>query len=83
MREGSVIEDVDSKPTIGGGVRDVYGEDAATEEQFVTPWSLSVARWETNDLLFYSNIYALQISLSFIFINNVYVPMISMSLFPL
>lgn len=44
MREGSVIDDVDSKPTIGGGVQDVYGEDAATEEQFVTPWSLSVAR---------------------------------------
>ncbi|KAG6665214.1 hypothetical protein I3843_02G123900 [Carya illinoinensis] len=43
MREGSVIDDVDSKPTIGGGVQDVYGEDAATEEQFVTPWSLSVA----------------------------------------
>jgi hypothetical protein len=28
----------------GGGVEDAYGEDRATEEQQVTPWSLSVAR---------------------------------------
>ncbi|CAM0957449.1 unnamed protein product [Alopecurus aequalis] len=27
----------------GGGVGDAYGEDRATEEQFVTPWSFSVA----------------------------------------
>jgi len=27
----------------GGGVEDVYGEDRATEEQLVTPWSFSVA----------------------------------------
>ncbi|KAL1293012.1 hypothetical protein HN51_053589 [Arachis hypogaea] len=27
----------------GGGVKDVYGEDRATEDQFVTPWSVSVA----------------------------------------
>lgn len=45
MREGSsVIADVDSKTTVGGGVQDVYGEDSATDEQFVTPWSVSVAR---------------------------------------
>ncbi|XP_059456373.1 NADP-dependent malic enzyme [Corylus avellana] len=44
MREGSaVIADVDSKPMVGGGVQDVYGEDTATEDQFVTPWSVSVA----------------------------------------
>lgn len=44
MREGSsVIADVDSKSTVGGGVQDVYGEDTATEDHFVTPWSVSVA----------------------------------------
>lgn len=45
MREGSsAIADVESKPTVGGEVPDEYGEDAATEEEFVTPWCLSVAR---------------------------------------
>ncbi|WVZ96837.1 hypothetical protein U9M48_042420 [Paspalum notatum var. saurae] len=29
--------------TAGGGVEDAYGEDRATEEQLVTPWSFSVA----------------------------------------
>ncbi|XP_047044625.1 NADP-dependent malic enzyme, chloroplastic-like isoform X2 [Lolium rigidum] len=28
---------------VGGGVSDVYGEDRATEEQLITPWSFSVA----------------------------------------
>lgn len=31
----------------GGGVRDLYGEDSATEEQLITPWSFSVARYIT------------------------------------
>jgi len=39
----TLIDDVDSKPTVAGGVQDVYGEDSATEDQFVTPWSVSVA----------------------------------------
>ncbi|WJX86248.1 NADP-dependent malic enzyme 4, chloroplastic [Trifolium repens] len=39
----STVSDIDDNPTIGGGVRDVYGEDRATEDQFVTPWSVSVA----------------------------------------
>ncbi|KAF7843397.1 ABC transporter G family member 36 [Senna tora] len=34
---------VDSNPTVAGGVRDVYGEDKATEDQLVTPWIVSVA----------------------------------------
>lgn len=29
--------------TVSGGVEDVYGEDSATEDQAVTPWSVSVA----------------------------------------
>ncbi|GJM94818.1 hypothetical protein PR202_ga11497 [Eleusine coracana subsp. coracana] len=32
----------------GGGVEDAYGEDRATEEQLVTPWSFSVASKERN-----------------------------------
>ncbi|GAB4854331.1 NADP-dependent malic enzyme, variant 2 [Ancistrocladus abbreviatus] len=28
---------------VAGGVRDVYGEDSATEDQFITPWTFSVA----------------------------------------
>ncbi|KAL7603858.1 NADP-dependent malic enzyme, chloroplastic isoform X1 [Lactuca sativa] len=28
---------------VGGGVEDAYGEDTATDEQFDTPWSVSVA----------------------------------------
>jgi hypothetical protein len=41
----SSVIDVDSKSTVApGGPHDVYGEDAATEEQVVTPWFVSVAR---------------------------------------
>lgn len=35
---------MDPKATVGGGVEDAYGEDRATEEQLVTPWTFSVAR---------------------------------------
>lgn len=31
------------KHAMGGGVRDVYGEDSATEDQSITPWSRNVA----------------------------------------
>ncbi|CAI0474726.1 unnamed protein product [Linum tenue] len=37
----SLVEE--SQPTVVGGIRDAYGEDTATEDQPVTPWSLSVA----------------------------------------
>jgi len=37
-----VIE-VEPKFIVGGGVQDVYGEDSATEDQLLTPWSFSVA----------------------------------------
>ncbi|ONK79087.1 uncharacterized protein A4U43_C01F2810 [Asparagus officinalis] len=40
--EASVL-DLDSKSAVGGGVEDIYGEDRATEEQLVTPWTVSVA----------------------------------------
>lgn len=35
---------VDNKSTVGGGVEDAYGEDCATEDHIITPWSVSVAR---------------------------------------
>ncbi|KAI3935817.1 hypothetical protein MKX01_033001 [Papaver californicum] len=38
------IKEIDSKSTIvSGGVQDFYGEDQATEDQLVTPWTTSVA----------------------------------------
>ena len=44
MRDAAPLSGVDSKTTVGGGVEDVYGEDSATEEQSMTPWTVSVAR---------------------------------------
>jgi malate dehydrogenase (oxaloacetate-decarboxylating)(NADP+) len=38
------VLDMDDSATVGGGVEDTYGEDQATEEQLVTPWTVSVAR---------------------------------------
>ncbi|KAK9983056.1 hypothetical protein SO802_032581 [Lithocarpus litseifolius] len=38
----SVVEE-EGKAGFGGGVEDVYGEDSATEDQLVTPWTISVA----------------------------------------
>ncbi|KAM0980761.1 hypothetical protein COP2_014298 [Malus domestica] len=38
----STVE-INPKSTIDGGVDDVYGEDTATEDQLVTPWTYSVA----------------------------------------
>ncbi|GFZ08589.1 NADP-malic enzyme 4 [Actinidia rufa] len=37
---GAVMED---KCIVGGGVQDAYGEDSATEDQPVTPCTVSVA----------------------------------------
>lgn len=43
-REGASVIDVDSESTVGGGVEEAYVEDRATEDHFVTPWTVSVAR---------------------------------------
>uniref|UniRef100_A0A6M2EKC8 Malic enzyme n=1 Tax=Populus davidiana TaxID=266767 RepID=A0A6M2EKC8_9ROSI len=43
MRDGASVLDMDPKSTVGGGVEDVYGEDRATEDVLVTPWTISVA----------------------------------------
>lgn len=45
VKDTAAVEMVDPKSTVGGGVKDVYGEDTATEEQLVTPWAASVARY--------------------------------------
>ncbi|PIA60715.1 hypothetical protein AQUCO_00300317v1 [Aquilegia coerulea] len=37
------VLDMDGKTAVHGGVEDVYGEDHATEDQCVTPWTISVA----------------------------------------
>ncbi|KAL0921019.1 hypothetical protein M5K25_008045 [Dendrobium thyrsiflorum] len=44
--EGDSVLDLDPKSGVAGGVQDVYGEDQATEEHFITPWTVSVARGE-------------------------------------
>ncbi|CAJ2643205.1 unnamed protein product [Trifolium pratense] len=33
--------------SVGGGVKDHYGEDSATEDQLITPWNFSVASGHT------------------------------------
>ncbi|XP_059657143.1 NADP-dependent malic enzyme isoform X2 [Cornus florida] len=39
MRNGDLV----AANGVAGGVRDAYGEDSATEDQLVTPWTVSVA----------------------------------------
>ncbi|KAL2500920.1 NADP-dependent malic enzyme 4 [Forsythia ovata] len=43
LRGGESVLDLSPRSTVGGGVEDVYGEDRATEDQLVTPWTISVA----------------------------------------
>lgn len=51
IRDGASVLDLDPKATVGGGVEDLYGEDCATEDQLVTPWTVSVARCHIHSLL--------------------------------
>lgn len=45
LTNGVLVPSADDKSVVGGGgVKDVYGEDSATEDQLVTPWTVSVAR---------------------------------------
>ncbi|KAK7319950.1 hypothetical protein RJT34_04679 [Clitoria ternatea] len=43
LRDGESVLDLSPKSTVSGGVEDIYGEDRATEDQLVTPWTFSVA----------------------------------------
>ena len=49
--DNASVLDLDPKSTVGGGVEDMYGEDRATEEQLVTPWTVSVARSNSLNLI--------------------------------
>jgi malate dehydrogenase (oxaloacetate-decarboxylating)(NADP+) len=42
---GQDVLDVNNSATVGGGVGDTFGEDAATEEMTLTPWTRLVARY--------------------------------------
>lgn len=42
---GPEVLDVNSSATVGGGVGDTFGEDAASEEMTLTPWTRMVARY--------------------------------------
>nr|BAZ95848.1 NADP-dependent malic enzyme gene [Flaveria brownii] len=41
VKDGESV--VDNSSAVGGGVDDVYGEDRASEDQLITPWTVSVA----------------------------------------
>lgn len=41
---GKKVVDFEDKSGVGGGVEDVYGEDRASEDHAITPWTISVAR---------------------------------------
>ncbi|CAN0901483.1 NADP-dependent malic enzyme [Linum grandiflorum] len=43
IRDGASVLQLDPNSTVGGGVQDAYGEDCATEDHLVTPWTVSVA----------------------------------------
>lgn len=45
LKDGKPVPVVDPKCNVDGGVEDLYGEDRATEDQLVTPWTFSVARF--------------------------------------
>ncbi|KAM5565579.1 NADP-dependent malic enzyme [Rosa sericea] len=40
---GSIVKEMESMAGFGGGLQDVYGEDCASEDQVLTPWTASVA----------------------------------------
>ena len=44
IRGRASVLDTNPKSTVGGGVKNVYDEDCATEHQLVTPWIISVIR---------------------------------------
>lgn len=64
IRDGASVLDMDPKSTVGGGVEDPYGEDRATEDQLVTPWTISIAR----SLFFLLCLYLISIMLRFKFL---------------
>lgn len=53
--KASVLDFHPKSAVVGGGVEDIYGEDTATEDQLVTPWTYSVARSLLFTWLFYNS----------------------------
>lgn len=51
MRNGDCVLDMNNSKCVGGGVEDIYGEDRATEDQLISPWSFSVARLLSKPLI--------------------------------
>ncbi|KZV42019.1 malic enzyme [Dorcoceras hygrometricum] len=49
--DGESVLDLEDKSGVGGGVEDVYGEDRASQDQLVTPWTVSVARGKILEVL--------------------------------
>ncbi|XP_049373518.1 NADP-dependent malic enzyme-like isoform X1 [Solanum verrucosum] len=43
LSNGESVLDIKDKCGVAGGVEDMYGEDRATEDQTITPWTFSVA----------------------------------------
>ncbi|OIT30211.1 PREDICTED: NADP-dependent malic enzyme-like [Nicotiana attenuata] len=43
QRGGESVLDLSPRATPAGGVEDVYGEDCATEDQLITPWTIAVS----------------------------------------
>lgn len=48
MEAGDEVLELEGKSGVSGGVLDMYGEDKATEDQLITPWAVSVARYFSN-----------------------------------
>lgn len=44
ISNGVSVLDLSDNSGAGGGVRDIYGEDRATEDQTIIPWTSAVAR---------------------------------------
>lgn len=78
LRDGNTVLEVDSKSAVSGGVRDVQGEDAATEDQIVTPWTITVARSDWSTMAIESR---LSFLLFFTFCPSLWVLIILMFLF--
>lgn len=45
LRMSTLDEMTNDDAGVGGGVKDMYGEDTATEDHPITPWTVTVARW--------------------------------------
>lgn len=54
LNDGKPVPENYPKHCADGGVEDLYGEDRASEDQLVTPWTFSVARFSSLSLIYNS-----------------------------